>query len=62
MKKLIGVLLIAVVALAGLLSVAPASAYCEIERPDGSCTNGCIEAAKLYKKVTGRYAPWDCPM
>lgn len=43
----------------------PASAYCEVEMPDGSCTNSCTETAKAYNKVrahTGNKLPTlDCP-
>lgn len=58
-------LLIVAVLLTGLLGAAtPASAYCDpvYYETTGRCTNGCVESARTFKKITGREAPWLCPM
>lgn len=56
------ILIAAAIAAAALFPTAPAEAYCEYTTEDGGCTNSCIETARLFKKLTGRDAPWMCPM
>lgn len=56
-------LLVFALVLTGLLGAAPpASAVCDplLYSVTGRCTNGCVEAARAFAKVTGKPAPWDC--
>ena len=61
-------LLIAVIMAAGVWATAgsstPAQAYCEAEpvATTSSCSNSCTRSAEAWEKLTGREAPWLCPM
>jgi hypothetical protein len=56
--------LIAMGALAIAMAPTTASAYCDpaYYETTGRCTNSCVESARAFKKVTGKDAPWLCPM
>ena len=62
-------LVVAMAVVAGSVGLwTPAQAYCGPTYVEGTssssngCSNSCMDTARAWEKVTGKPAPWLCPM